>query len=115
MSCLISQGYYARKYVSFDHFEHQKLIIYFNLPQWLEKVDIGLKRGNSGNRSHTFQLVREIYKKNMGRNRFLTNRTATTWNLLPSTVVNAESVNRFKAAFDNHMTAGRLRRSIYQT
>jgi hypothetical protein len=35
----------------------------------------------------------------MGRNRFLANRTATTWNLLPTTVVNAKSMNNFKAAF----------------
>jgi ribonuclease P/MRP protein subunit RPP40 len=94
------------------------LIQIYKLANRLEEVNIGLRKGNRGDRSHTSQIVREICKErweSMGRNRFSTNRTATTWNLLPTTVVNVKSVNNFKAALDNHMTAGRLRRSVYQT
>jgi len=78
-------------------------------------VALGFRKGNRGNRSHTSKIVREICKESTERHRFLTNRTATTWNLLPSTVVSAKSVNNFKAALDNHMTAGRLRRSVNLT
>ena len=91
------------------------LIQIYKVINGLEEVNIGLRRGNRENRAHTSQIVRDICKESVGRNRFLTNRTATTWNLLPTTVVNAKSVNNFKAALDNHMTAGRLRRSVYQT
>jgi ribonuclease P/MRP protein subunit RPP40 len=91
------------------------LIQIFKLVYGLEVVDIGIKKWeNVTQRSHTHQLVREICKENMGRYRFLTNRTATTWNLQSTTVVNAKSVNSFKAALDDHMTAGRLRRSVYK-
>ncbi len=71
------------------------LIQIYKLVNGLEEVNIELRRGNRGDRSHTSQIVREICKENMGRNRFLTNRTATTWNLLPTTVVNAKPVNNF--------------------
>ena len=50
------------------------LIQIYKLVNGVEEVDIGLKRGNSVNRSYTFQLVRGICKESMGRNRFLTNR-----------------------------------------
>ncbi|RMZ97708.1 hypothetical protein BpHYR1_016174 [Brachionus plicatilis] len=45
------------------------------------------------------------------RGKFLPNRTATTWNLLPSYVVNAITVNGFKSKLDAHMPSGSLRRS----
>ncbi len=72
------------------------LIKIYKLANGLEEVNIGLGRGNRGDRSHTSQIVREISKESKGRNRFLTNRTATTWNLLLNTVVNAKSVKNFK-------------------
>ena len=43
----------------------------------------------------------------------LPNRSATTWNILPYEIVNAKSVNAFKARFDDHIKLNRLRESIY--
>ncbi len=48
----------------------------YKLVNGLEDVNIG--RGNRGGRSDTSQIVREICMESMGRNRCLTNRTATT-------------------------------------
>lgn len=45
------------------------------------------------------------------RDKVLLNRTATTWNILPSEI--AETVNQFKAQIDRHMLSGALRRSVY--
>ena len=77
-------------------------------------MDIGIvDRGGDPGRSHTHQIVRELCKNCYMRNRFLPNRSATTWNSLPPHVVNAISVNSFKARLDKHMAAGLLRRSVY--
>ena len=47
------------------------------------------------------------------RNNFLPNRSATTWNILPYEIVNAKSVNAFKARLENHVKMNRWRESIY--
>ena len=77
-------------------------------------MDIGIKRRENIGRKHTHQIVRELCKDCNTRNRFLTNRIATTWNTLPSHVVEAISVNSFKARLDKHMAEGLLRRSMYR-
>ena len=43
----------------------------------------------------------------------LPNRSATTWNILPYEIVNARSVNAFKARLDGHIELKRWRESIY--
>ena len=73
-------------------------------------VKIGMNRPGL---SHSHQIVRDSCGKCPLRSDFLPNRTATTWNLLPSQVVNAEKVNAFKARLDSHIESGLLRRSVY--
>lgn len=87
------------------------LIQLYKISNGLEEVDLGMDigRGNVG-RSHTQQ----IYGSCNIRGKFLPNRTATTWNLLPPNVVNAVTVNGFKSRLDAHMAVGNLRRSVYQ-
>ena len=85
----------------------------------IDEVEIGLgtlrNEGPYSKRSHNFQIQRDISKNCPMRDGFLPNRSATTWNLLPSNIVNAQSVNSFKARFDDHMNSCGLRRSIYRT
>lgn len=90
------------------------LIQLFKVIKGFEEVDIGIKRRENEGRKHTHQIVRELCKDCNTRNRFLTNRIATTWNNLPAKVVGANSVNSFKAGLDKHMAAGLMRRSIYK-
>ncbi|RNA15509.1 hypothetical protein BpHYR1_026279 [Brachionus plicatilis] len=45
---------------------------------------------------------------------FNLNRTATTWNLLPSEIVGTDTVNQFKAKIDRHMKSETWRRSVYR-
>jgi len=81
----------------------------------LEEVDLGIKMGGKNiSRSHTHHISRENCKLCNMRGRFLPNRTATTWNLLPPNVVNAKTVNGFKARLDAIVASGDLRRSVYQ-
>ena len=91
------------------------LIQIFKIFRGLEEVDIGVHIGrNNSGRSHAYQIERENCKDCNMRGKFLPNRTATTWNLLPPHVVNAISVNSFKAKLDALMASGKLRRSVYQ-
>ena len=90
------------------------LIQIFKIVKGLEEVDLGVKIGRSRpGLSHIHQIERENCGKCPLRSDFLPNRTATTWNLLPSQVVNAEKVNGFKARLDSHIKSGLLRRSVY--
>ena len=57
-------------------------------------------QNNYNSRSHKYQIEREIFKNCPMRNNFLPNRSATTWNNLPTYVAEAKSVNSFKAGFD---------------
>ena len=91
------------------------LIQIYKIAKGFEEVDLGTKIGrvNEG-RSHTHQILKEDCRGCNVRGRFLPNRTATTWNLLPPHVVDAVSVYGFKARLDAHMASGNLRRSVYQ-
>ncbi|RNA35743.1 RNA-directed DNA polymerase from mobile element jockey-like [Brachionus plicatilis] len=48
------------------------------------------------------------------RNYSLPNRNATTWNLLPSDIVEADNVSVFKSRIDRHIRLESLRRSVYR-
>ena len=91
------------------------LIQLYKIANGLEEVDLGIKMGEKNvSRSHTHQISRENCKLCNMRERFLPNRTATTWNLLPPNVVNAKTVNSFKARLDALVASGDLRKSVYQ-
>ena len=91
------------------------LIQLYKICNGLEEVDLGMNIGRENiGRSHTHQISRENCKLCNMRGRFLPNRTATTWNLLPPNVVNAKTVNIFKARLDALVASGDLRRSVYQ-
>ena len=91
------------------------LIQLYKIANGLEEVDLGVKMGRKNiGRSHTHQIVREDCRGCNMRGKFLPNRTATTWNLLPPNVVNSKTVNSFKARLDAHVASGDLRRSVYQ-
>ena len=91
------------------------LIQLYKIANGLEEVDLGVKIGRKNiRRSHTLQIVRENCRGCNMRWKFLLNRTATTWNLLPPNVVNSMTVNIFKARLDARVASGDLRRSVYQ-
>ena len=91
------------------------LIELYKVSKGLEEVDLGVNIGRGiGGRSHTHQIVREDCPNCNLRGRFLPNRTATTWNLLPPNVVEAVTVNGFKSRLDALIVSGSLRRSVYQ-
>ena len=91
------------------------LIQLYKVSKGLEEVDLGMTMGRENvGRSHTNQISREICGNCNIRGRFLPNRTATTWNLLPPNIVNAATVNGFKSRLDAHLASGNLRRSVYQ-
>lgn len=91
------------------------LIQIYKIAKGLDEVDLGINIGKTKTgRSHTHQISKEDCKKCNLRGGFLPNRTATTWNLLPPSIVEAETVNGFKAKLDAHMKSGLLRRSVYQ-
>ena len=47
--------------------------------------------------------MREISKRSSLRYNFLTNRVVSKWNVLPHSVVNAKTVNGFKAGIDREV------------
>ena len=68
-------------------------------------VDIipNLTRGDeTRTRGHGFKLAVQRTKYNLRKFSF-TNRVVNFWNLLPSAIVNANSVISFKTNFDKHM------------
>ena len=54
-------------------------------------------------RKHDMKLEREICKQATSNYNFLTNRVVSKWNVLPQSVVNAETVNGFKAGIDREV------------
>ena len=49
---------------------------------------------------HRLKLLKKFCKANVRQNYF-SNRVVNTWNKLPSSIVNAPSLNSFKAMLDN--------------
>jgi len=82
------------------------LIQMFKIINNFEKVnlvnDVVLNNGNRNYnlRSHNRTIYREKMKYFQPRFNFLTNRVTTIWNKLPTEIVNAQSVNSFKAKLD---------------
>ena len=74
------------------------------------------ERGGAATRSRVDRVYieRELVKSKPRCN-FLFNRVATAWNRLPTSVVNAPSVEAFKAGIDRTAQARTIRTSIYQT
>ena len=92
------------------------LIQLYKIARGFEEVDLGviIGKGDKCERDNPYQIKKERCKGCNVRGKFLPNRTATTWNLLPPYVGNAETVNGFKSKLDAHMASGKLRRSVYQ-
>ena len=67
----------------------------------------------SSSRPHGQKIQREKFDKCSFRHKFLFNRIATTWNNLPSKIVESRSVNSFKANLDKHMSSETFKTAIY--
>jgi hypothetical protein len=65
-------------------------------------------------RRHNKQIIKEKHVNTPMRDGFLLNRNATTWNMLPSEIAEADTVNQFKARLDKHMTSETWRGSVYR-
>ena len=93
------------------------LVQIYKIFKGAEDVDIGMgsvnQRENNG-RHHRYQITRDRQGNVPMRNGFLPNRNATTWNMLPSEIVEADNVNVFKTRIDRHMKSDSLRRSVYR-
>ena len=68
---------------------------------------------NKNLRGHNLKIHRETNSKHAARMNFITNRIATEWNMLPTEVVEANSVNEFKNKFDKYIKTNKHRQSIY--
>ena len=77
----------------------------------MDKFDKGSKFKIIQNqvRGHCFKYFREIPMLQQREN-FFFNRAANLWNSLPETIVNAPSVNSFKASFDCWMCSSQSNR-----
>ena len=94
------------------------LIQIYKITKGFEEVELGLR--NTGdtvgaNRRHNSQIIREKFVNAPMRDNFLLNRNATTWNMLPSEIAEADTVNQFKARIDRHMASETWRRSVYRS
>ena len=97
------------------------LIQIYKVINKIDEVEMGMGIGNNHRvagggltRRHGYQIQKELPGSHPMRNNSLPNRNATTWNILPSEVVGAESVNIFKERIDKHMRSAAWRRSIYR-
>lgn len=71
----------------------------------IEDIEIEFIRNTSSERPHNKKVIREKCFSSSIRRGFLTNRDATLelcWNNLPEKVINAKSLNSFKARLDDH-------------
>jgi hypothetical protein len=77
----------------------------------MDKYDMGGKFKIIQNqvRGHRFKYFKEITRQ-QHRENFLFNRAANLWNNLPEQLVNAPSVNSFKAGFDCWMSSSQTYR-----
>ena len=96
------------------------LIQTYKIINGIDEVDIdmgtgrNLRQGGRNLINHGHQIEKEIPGSNPMRNFSLPNRTATTWNILPSEVVRSDNVDIFKKRIDEHMRSPNWRRSIYR-
>ena len=94
------------------------LIQIYKITKGFEEVELGLswtEETGKGNRRHNRQIIREKFVNAPMRDNSLLNRNATTWNMLPSEIAEADTVNQFKARIDRHMASVTWRRSVYRT
>ena len=74
----------------------------FKLLKGIANIDYSLffkLSGDSKVRGHTYKIVKNSFRLDV-RNNFFSNRVVDTWNELPQYVVDAETVNSFKARLD---------------
>ena len=77
------------------------LIQMFKIMHKMDNIDIGNRFNivKTKARGHCFKYFKEITRQS-SRENYLFNRIANTWNSLPSELVQAPTVNRFKAGID---------------
>ena len=78
------------------------LIEAFKLLKFIANLDYSLffkLSGDSKVRGHTYKIVKNSFLLDV-RNNFFSNRVVNAWNELPQYVVDAETVNSFKARLD---------------
>ena len=82
------------------------LIQYYKINNGLDDIKF-IKKTKilKSKRPHSLKIEREAFNNCKYRHNFLTNRISTTWNRLPSKVVEAKSLNSFKASLDAHMSS----------
>ncbi len=82
-------------------------IQWFKLQRRLEEINWTTRPATVGPmHGHRERLRRELDRKCNQRFHFFTNRVANVWNDLPDLIVEAETVNGFKAAYDRHKESG---------
>ena len=93
------------------------MIQIYKIMNGMESVGINMgpdKRDKNIGRSHRHQISRDKFVNTPMRDGFLSNRSATTCNLLPPEIAEAKTVNSFKARIDRHMKSDIWRRSVYR-
>ena len=93
------------------------MIQIYKIMKGVETVGINMEPDKSYKnieRRHRHQISRDKFVNTPMRDGFLPNRSATTWNLLPPEIAEAETVNSFKARIDRHMKSDSWRRSVYR-
>ena len=77
----------------------------FKLLKGIAKLDYSLLfklSGDSKVRGHTYKIVKNRFRLNV-RKKFFSNRVVDAWNELPQYLVDAETVNSFKARLDKFL------------
>ena len=80
----------------------KRLIESFRLLKGIAKLDYSLffkLSGDSKVRGHTYKIVKNSFRLDV-RTNFFSNGVVDAWNELPQYVVDAETVNSFKARLD---------------
>ncbi len=78
------------------------MIEVFKLLKGMEKIDCNIliqRAENTGRRGHSYKLVKHRARLDL-RKFYFSNRVVNTWNSLPESVVEAGTVNSFKARLD---------------
>ena len=76
----------------------------FKLLKGIANLDYSLffkLSGDSNVRGHTYKIVKNSFCLDIRKN-FFSNRVVDAWNELPQDVVDAETVNSFKARLDKY-------------